>query len=289
MNTLENRAYIYQIELNSTQTNDARIIASNFVDNDSKVLDVGCACGDFGYYLSREKNCTVYGMEYDQESIQVALTKNIFQNIHQVDLNVYQTNEHSEYIGQFDYITLLDVLEHTISPEKSLLQLKPYIKEDGYFIISLPNISFGDIKISLLNDDFEYTDMGILDKTHLRFFTYKTIAQFFTSLNFEIMKCSVKVSNITASMEKIPFFIKNHIFKNPHSYAYQYVLKVKVSSLNSNELLKNNNSKMELQKKDISYELNKIKRSELIQYILPVGSNRREYIKSIYNKFKEKK
>lgn len=288
MNILENRAYIYQIELNSTQTNDARIIASHFIVNDSKVLDVGCACGDFGYYLSREKNCTVYGMEYNQESIQVALTKNIFQNIHQVDLNTYHTNEHSEYIGQFDYITLLDVLEHTISPERSLLQLKPYLKEDGHFIISLPNISFGDIKISLLNDDFEYTDMGILDKTHLRFFTHKTIARFFTLLNFQIMECRVKVSNINDS-KKIPFLVRKYILENPHSYAYQYIMKIKNSDLSENDLLSLNEKKMSIRKKDIQSELNKIKRDSIVSFFLPVGSKRRNYIKSLYNSLKGKK
>lgn len=289
MNQSENRAYIYQIELNSNQTNDARIIASNFIENGSKVLDVGCACGDFGYYLSNDKKCTVYGMEYDHESIQVALTKNIFQKINQVDLNIYDTNEHPEYINQFDYITLLDVLEHTIFPEKSLLQLKPYIKENGYFIVSLPNISFGDIKITLLNDDFEYTEMGILDKTHLRFFTYKTIAKFFASLNFEIIECKVKVSGLTASMKNIPLMTRKYILKNPHSFAYQYVLKIKVSSLTKEALSTHNRAKMDIQKSDIKYELNKIKRDTFIRSLLPVDSKRRKYIKSIYNKFKDKK
>jgi hypothetical protein len=228
-------------------------------------------------------------MEYDNESIQVALAKNIFRNIHQVDLNTYDTKEYSDYFNQFDYITLLDVLEHTLSPEESLLNLKPYIKENGCFVVSLPNISFGDIKISLLNDNFKYTDTGILDKTHLHFFTYKTIVKFFTSLQFEIIDCKVKVSGVTASMKNIPLMTRKYILKNPHSFVYQYVFKIKASSLDNDALLKNNKEKMDIQKSDIQHELNKIKRDAFMRFVLPIGSKRRKYIKAIYNKVKGSK
>ncbi len=288
MNQLDNRSYIYQISLDANQTNDARIIASSFIENNSTVLDVGCACGDFGSFIFETKKCNVYGMEYDKDSIKVALSLNVFEEIHQVDLNTLETNIYSNYINKFDYVTLIDVLEHTIDPKKSLLQLKPYIKEDGYFIVSLPNISFGDIKISLLNDDFEYTDMGILDKTHLRFFTYKTIAEYFTSLNLEILECKVKVANISDS-EKTPFLIRRYIFNNPHSYAYQYIIKIKNSDLIENDLRKLNKSKMSIRKKDIQSELNKIKRDSIVSFFLPVGSKRRNYLKRLYNRLKGKK
>ncbi len=285
MEQVKSRSYIYQIELNGNQTNDARIIASTFIDKGSKVLDVGSACGDFGQYLISDKDCTVYGMEYDPESIQVALAKNVFKKIHQVDLNTHQANDYPEYIGQFDCITLLDVLEHTMNPEKNMLQIKPYLKEGGHFVISLPNVSFGDVKISILNDDFEYTDVGILDRTHLRFFTYRTIAHFFTDLGFEILDCNVRVSDFTFPMKNLPRSTKSYISNNPHSFVFQYVLKLK-STYKTDDLLNKNLNKIDIKFAAIRKSLKQIRKYKLLNKILPVGSKRRVIVKSMYTKLK---
>jgi len=281
----ENRSYIYKIKLNKSQPNDARVIASDFISKGSKVLDVGCACGDFGVFLSDEKKCNIYGMEYDKNSIVEAQKTNVFQKIHQVDLNYFQSDLYPEYYKNFDCVTLIDVLEHTVNPENSFLKLKSYIKDDGFFIISLPNASFGNIKVGLLQDDFTYTNMGILDKTHLRFFTYKTIANFFTNINFEITECKAKVSNVSNISKDIPHSIKKYIRSNPHSFIYQYIFKVKESFLSEDLLKLNNYDKMNLKWKDVRKELKTVKINNTINYFLPVGSIQRRIIKSVYNKF----
>lgn len=289
MRNNENRSYIYKIKLDSSQTNDARIIASQFISDGVNVLDVGCACGDFGLFISEEKKCNVFGMEYDQDSIVEAEKTNMFKKINQVDLNTFHTNIYPDYYDFFDYITLLDVLEHTMNPEESFLKLKPYLKENGFFVISLPNISFGDIKISLLQDDFTYTDMGILDKTHLRFFTYKTIASFFSKIGFEIVECKAKVSDIENLSKNIPDSVKKYIKNNPHSFVYQYVLKVKIASLSKESLAFNNSSKMNLTWADINQEMKNIKKTRLINKFLPIDSKQRKIVKSFYESLSKRK
>jgi len=278
----EDRSRIYQIDLDSTETNDARIIAYNYIKPHSTILDVGCACGDFGALVSTEKKCTVFGMEFDIKSIEEANKKCVFKRVHQVDLNALKTEEYQEYHNFFDYITLLDVLEHTVHPAQSLSSLKPYIKQDGFFIVSLPNVSFGDIKVGLLQNDFTYTDMGVLDKTHLKFFTYKTIAIFFAELGFEITGRQAKVSDITT--KGTPYCVKNFIKRDPHSYAYQYVMNVRVSNLEIGALTKLNQDKMILRWPDIKNELNLIRRRKWINTLLPEGSTGRKIAKSIYEK-----
>jgi 2-polyprenyl-3-methyl-5-hydroxy-6-metoxy-1,4-benzoquinol methylase len=268
------------MDLNIENHNDSRIIAYNFVETRSTVLDVGCACGDFGEIISKEKHCDVTGIEYDQGSIIIARDTNAFSNLHLVDLNQFDETEFKQYYGFFDYITLLDVLEHLINPDLVLLKLRKFLKKDGFMVISLPNISFGEIKMNILKDDFTYTDLGILDRTHLKFFTYKTIINFLTNLNFEICEDKVKVCDF--KVNKVPFFVKKYIQKNPHSYAFQYIVKVCLSDLGFEELLKINSNRMQLEWTTINKELKLIRKGKWMNMLLPIKSRRRIIVKKIY-------
>ncbi|MDP3588871.1 MAG: class I SAM-dependent methyltransferase [Sulfuricurvum sp.] len=283
----KDRSYIYQINLDKRNSNDSRIIAYNYIVPYANVLDVGCACGDFGVLLSQEKQCTLFGMEYDIKSIEEANKKKVFKELHQIDLNTFKSIDYQEYQECFDFITLLDVLEHTLYPNESLLRLKPYLKKNGFFIISLPNISFGDIKLSLLRDDFTYTDTGILDRTHLKFFTHKTIAIFCAELGLEIVACQVTVEDISMASKDVPYYIKKFIKKNPHSYAYQYIMKLKISNIDSQILQTINQNAMRLEWSSIQQELNRIKKFNWINTLLPVGSKRRTFVKKLYHTYQD--
>lgn len=278
MNSLPNT---YEVHIMQENTNDPRVIASNFIEEGSVVLDVGCACGDFGEFITRTKKCNVYGMEYNAESVKKASDKNVFKNIHQIDLNIFETTTYNDYYNKFGYITLLDVLEHVIDPISSLSRLMPYLKKDGYIVISLPNVSFGDIKVSLLNDDFKYTDTGILDKTHLRFFTYKSIADFMSSVNLEILDCQVVVAGMESDNIISSRSLRSNILGDHHSFVYQYIIKLKFSTQLHENLIKNNISKMSLTKKQVLCKLNKTKVHSLMFYLSPFGSRRRLLIKKL--------
>lgn len=282
ISSLNDRSQLYKMDLNIENHNDSRIIAYNFVKTRSSVLDVGCACGDFGEIISKEKHCEVTGMEYDQGSIKIASDTNAFSNLHFVDLNQFEVTDFKQYYGYFDYITLLDVLEHLINPDVVLLKLRKFLKEDGFMIISLPNISFGEIKMNILKDDFTYTDLGILDRTHLKFFTYKTIIHFLTSLNFEI--CESKVTVWDFKINKVSFFVKKYIQKNPHSYAYQYIVKVCSSDLSTDKLLTANSNRMQLEWKTIHKELKLIRKRKWTEVIFPERSWRRLIANMIYRR-----
>lgn len=81
--------------------------------------------------------------------------------------------------GQFDYIILADVIEHLHDPEETLARLIPYLKKDGSFLCSIPNMMHISVISPLLQGRFDYTDAGICDKTHLRFFTLDSILKLF--------------------------------------------------------------------------------------------------------------
>lgn len=89
--------------------------------------------------------------------------------------------------SKFDAILLGDVLEHLINPYTTLNNLKKYLKPNGVVIASIPNIrEWKTMKTIFFKGDFKYTDSGILDKTHLRFFTKKNIIELFENNNYKI-------------------------------------------------------------------------------------------------------
>ena len=231
---LDNRGK-YRITLSQDDNNDVRIMACDRIGLKTRVLDVGCACGDFGEWLVRCKSCDVHGMDFNSESIKIADSLNIYSQLNIVNLNTFQTDDFEHYKYYFDYIVLLDVLEHLIYPEDILLRLIPYLKYNGKLIISLPNISFGDVKLQLLQDNFVYTDTGILDRTHLRFFTWKSMVELFSKLGFEIISCQARIENICVPA-RTPWTVSYFIGRNINSYIYQYVFELNLSQLNTEEL-----------------------------------------------------
>lgn len=236
----------YQYEINPTSKNTSHSILLNYVSEYSVVLDVGCACGDMGMALKKYKNCTIYGFEYDERLINIAQKLNCYEKLHKVNLNELLENDYSQYIGFFDYIICGDVLEHLYYPKEILSILKKFLKENGYFLISLPNISNALIKAEILTDNFIYTDAGLLDRTHVHFFTHKTIPQFLADNNLLIEKfiCTfniIEFDNINPYL-KINSSVRKYIFSKNNSYVYQYVMKIKHdNSISVNQCFIKNN------------------------------------------------
>lgn len=99
--------------------------------------------------------------------------------------NVEQNLDYPEEF--FDYIIFGDVLEHLNQPEAVLVNMKRYLKPGGMILASIPNIMHISVISELLNGSFTYQDSGILDRTHLRFFTKAEIIKMFSRAGYEIL------------------------------------------------------------------------------------------------------
>lgn len=148
------------------------------------VLDVGCANGLFGKLLKKERNCTVWGVEPQKQAFEEA-SKNLDRVINRTFSE--DIPELKEIV--FDVVCFNDVLEHTVSPEILLQTAKQYLQPNGVVCASIPNILYYPIIYQILKEqDWRYTDSGVLDKTHLRFFTKASIIRMFQSCGFEVVK-----------------------------------------------------------------------------------------------------
>ena len=125
----------YKVQLSLSDFNDARILAFNFVNPATRVLDVGCACGDFGALLSNSKSCNVHGVDYDADSLKLAASTACYQHLEQADLNVYDIKRHPEWNSYFDCITFLDVLRATYLPAFPVSQWLYRIVSDWAFVL----------------------------------------------------------------------------------------------------------------------------------------------------------
>jgi O-antigen biosynthesis protein len=152
--------------------NDPKHLVLALIESGDHVLDVGCSYGSFAKRLV-QKGCVVDGVENYPPAIKVA--KSIHNEIYEIDLNNY--SELSKVIKKYDVISFLDVLEHCIDPSEVLSELKKNLTPKGKIYISVPNIVNLIDRISILRGRFEYEEYGVMDKTHVRFFTRKTAIQ----------------------------------------------------------------------------------------------------------------
>ncbi len=152
-------------------------------DSDDKinVLEIGCGLGET---LSRIKflypNAKIYGIEIVEDIANLVHEKS---NIICGDITKMTLPYEKKY---FDYIIMGDVIEHLADPEKVLEMLTEYLADNGRFLASIPNLMNASVIYDLLHGEFEYQDSGILDRTHLRFFTYKSIIRMFRRTGYEI-------------------------------------------------------------------------------------------------------
>ena len=157
----------------------------SFIPSGRLVLDVGCSTGRLGEKLIKEKQCQVYGIDISERAVEHAkkrLTDAAWLDI-ETEMFPFQNL-------RFDVIIMADILEHLVHPETALLKTKKYLKDDGFILISLPNVANLRIRLRLLFGQWDYQESGILDDTHLRFYTRKTAQQMFERAGFRICNIS---------------------------------------------------------------------------------------------------
>lgn len=156
----------------SGEPTGTHLLIANEVSEGSTVLDVGCASGYLGHYLVMNKRCRVWGIEPDAASFTEAQDKG-YEIIVPMGVEDGLADSRIRQL-KFDYIIAADILEHLVDPESALKKLRDQLAADGKIIVSLPNVAHYSIRWLLLWGKWEMQDGGILDRTHLKFYTFKT-------------------------------------------------------------------------------------------------------------------
>ncbi len=219
-----------KVDLKNKNLSTTKII--KMVGKNKNVLDIGCSSGYVGKALKEEFKCKVTGIEINPKDAKLA--KKHYEQVIITDVEK-ESWENKLKFKKFDVIILADILEHLKDPKSVLIRLKKLLKNDGYLLISIPNIAHVSIRLELLQGSFQYEKTGILDSTHLHYYTKNSFIKMLKSI--KLVPNQVKHSvidfpekNITRELDKLGLksnkeFLKN--LKSPEAVAYQYIFKVK--------------------------------------------------------------
>lgn len=232
-----NKYYDENIKIDINDTNNTHSIIANKVKNGDICLDIGCGAGYIGEILKENRKCIIYGIDIDKDAIKVALNKKIYTEIYNFSIMDYSNKKFQNFLKKtpgFDYIFLADVLEHVINPGEVLFNFSQKLNKNGKFLVSVPNIAHFDIIKGLINKTFNYNKIGILDNTHLRFFTKQSFIDMIDGIN-EVYgtSFSAKLIGKTISepdyLNKYPTLLKI-LNDEQESCVLQYVYEIEQSS-----------------------------------------------------------
>lgn len=196
------------------------------IKDHSQVLEFGPGNGRMTEYLTQEKNCEVSIVEFDEE-----LYKHV---MHFAKEGFLGDIESYDWVGtfqqkQYDYILFADVLEHLRNPEEALKATLPFLKKDGKILISFPNITHNSVLIDLFNNKLDWKEYGLLDKTHLSFYTEEGFKKWFDELGLQIALqdytyAKVGENELSAQYQDLPvelqYSFKNRLFGEVYQYFF---------------------------------------------------------------------
>jgi 2-polyprenyl-3-methyl-5-hydroxy-6-metoxy-1,4-benzoquinol methylase len=190
-----------------------------------RLLDIGCHKGAFGFLIKLLYGAEVWGVELAENDSQIARKQ--IDNVITGDINVVMKDLPN---GYFDCISCNDVLEHLVDPYSVLTGFKSKLTPEGVIVCSLPNVRFwGNLKDLLLRKQWKYIDHGILDRTHLRFFTELSMRDMFTDLGFDIVRI-VGINPTGSKNLKLFNFLTGGALKDAKYLQFACVIRPKTSS-----------------------------------------------------------
>ena len=150
-----------------------------------RVLEVGCSSGALTEQI-RAMGCVVVGVEQRPEAAAMAMRfceSVLVGNIEHMLLDLEPSS--------FDVLLLIDVLEHLVDPVSTLRRLVPLLRPSGRIVVALPNVAHWSIRLRLLSGRFDYEDSGIMDKTHLHFYTLRTAREMLERAGLAILEIDI--------------------------------------------------------------------------------------------------
>jgi len=198
----------------------------------ARVLEFGCASGYMSRVLKTRLGCRVVGVELFAESAEQALPhceRLLIGDVETMDLGATLGGE------RFDAILFADVLEHLRQPEAVLRRLRPLLAEGGVVVASLPNVAHASVRLALLGGEFRYADGGLLDRTHVRFFTRESIEDLFEGAGYTIdtwarRRRSAEQSEVLPPARPVPEAITAWLREDPEATTYQFVVRAAPSA-----------------------------------------------------------
>ncbi len=245
--------YEYRIDP-ALQTEDAPCKLLRMVPKGARVLEIGCAGGHMSTFMQNKLGCEVVAVEVDERAAEVAKKRGVSVVVGDIE----DKSTLGQIEGKFDCVIFADVLEHLKRPDEVLQEIRTFLKQNGFVLASIPNVSYIGLVAELMRGFFRYRRCGLLDRTHLRFFTKEGIVELFERSGYfisqiERVKLKPDETEFNPPQQELALLIEKH---NPEAYVYQYVIKaLPMSEENSLQRSYEKLLKMEEQLRQLNREL----------------------------------
>ena len=222
---------VYQATVDPAERNTSHSLMLELVGNDRVVLDVGCASGYLAEALGKN-GCLVSGIEYDEQEAEKA--RPLLQQLVVADLN--QVDLAEQFPGsEFDVIVFGDVLEHLLNPAEVLKSSLGILAPGGSVVISIPNVAHGSVRLALLQGRWNYTSTGLLDRTHIRFFTVDTLLEMLhetglTVTEFRSTTADPLATEVGIDDAHLPSGVVEWVRQQAQGDTYQFVLSARLAT-----------------------------------------------------------
>lgn len=191
------------------------------------MLEIGCATGYMSEVLRDRLGCTVVGVELSPEAAALAegrAARVITADAETVDWEAALGDE------RFDAVVFADVLEHLRDPRAVLQRVSPFLSSTGAVVASVPNVAHASVRLALLAGEFRYRPTGLLDETHLRFFTRASLQDLFESAGHVVTTWLRARRSIEESEVAVPGVAEGGAARaiaaaDPEATTYQFVVR----------------------------------------------------------------
>ncbi len=190
----------------------------------TRVLEFGCATGYMSAELASRLDCTVTGVEMSTEAADEArarCARVIVGDAERLDLDAELGRE------RFDVILFADVLEHLREPQPLLASVRRFLAPGGSVIASIPNVAHGSVRVALLQGEWCYRPVGLLDDTHLRFFTRDGVRDLFEGSGYVVTQWLRRRHSIegTEMGVRVPPDLVDYFARDPEVMTFQFIVR----------------------------------------------------------------
>lgn len=217
----------YDVEVDPAAENNPHAAQLRLVGSGATVLEVGCWSGFVTQHLIAAGN-RVVGVEVDAEAAEHA--KRFAERVHVADIERTPLSELEA--GPFDVVMFGDVLEHLQDPGAALVDAAALLAPGGRFVISVPHVAHVDVRMMLLQGRWEYQDDGLLDRSHLRWFTRDSLRGLLAGVGFvataiERVRTPFGSSNLPFDRDAVPQALLAYAAADPEASTLQFVVEAR--------------------------------------------------------------
>ena len=225
----------YDFALDMETDNSVSQILRNTRPN-SDVLEIGCAHGRMTKYLREQLGCRVVIIERDGAAGRAAANFASDATLVGEELGDVEKDGWREHLrrlrASFDYIIFADILEHLFHPERALAHAVEFLKPEGSVWVSVPNLAHNSVLIELLQDRFEYRNVGLLDASHVHFFSEQSLLKLVHVAGLRLLRRLDPIQWVTHtelknSYAELPPAVAEFLKARKNGEVYQFVWELK--------------------------------------------------------------